>query len=281
MGVGDLSFAAVASLKSIDTWIATINSNMAGAGRVGYKATQVKFNGGAITTERPISSPRLGITLAEQSLGIAQTTTNFAQGAVTASTDFTHLAIQRTTASPGMFVLNSLPNGTGDFFYTFDGEFFLNTNGQLVNQDGLYVMTDRNGDGVVDGALGNLAADIVNDQITLNNVAIFVAPNPQLELKFSRFGATVFERVAVPTNQPPPVNNVANIDALGNYTADRGGGATLGSGRVIPFALEASNASLTASVPELALAQKMYSALAKVIQVALANIDVALQLGPR
>ncbi|MBF2052935.1 MAG: hypothetical protein IGS03_05635 [Candidatus Sericytochromatia bacterium] len=276
MGLGDLSFAAVASLRSIDNWIATINSNMAGSGRVGYKATQVKFVGGAVTTERPISSPRLGISVAEQSLSIAQTSINYSQGAVTASTDFTHLAIQRTTAAPGMFVLNSEEDGSGDFFFTFDGEFFLNTQGQLVNSDGLYVMSDRDGNGVVDGVIGDDPADIVNDQIALNRLAVYVEPTPQLLLRFSRFGATIFERVEDAPNDPLDANKVAAIDAIGNYNA-----AGQGSGRVIPFALESSNASLTAAVPELALAQKMYSAISKVIQVAFANIDTALQLGPR
>lgn len=274
MGLGDLSFAAVASLRSIDNWIATINSNMAGSGRVGYKATQVKFVGGAVTTERPISSPRLGISVAEQSLSIAQTSINYSQGAVTASTDFTHLALQRTTAAPGMFVLNSEADGSGDYFFTFDGEFFLNTSGQMINSDGLYVMANR-GAGAF-SVIGNDPDDIVNDQIALNRMAVYVEPTPQLLLRFSRFGATVFERVEDPPNAALLGAKVAVVDAIGNYNA-----AGNGSGRVIPFALEASNSSLTAAVPELALAQKMYSAISKVIQVAFANIDTALQLGPR
>jgi flagellar hook protein FlgE len=269
MGVGDLSFAAVASLVSIDKWTATINSNMAGAGRVGYKASRIKFGGGTISTARPTVSPLLGVNFAEQSLGTMQTSVDFSQGAITASTDFTHLGIQRTSASPGMFTLNTAFDGSGDYYYTFDGEFHMDASGRLVNSDGLYVMsTDLD-------ALGVDAGDIINDQISLDRLGLTVWPNPQLELEFSRYGATTFQRVGFATNVPPPVANRAVIDAVGNYTNIGG------SGRVIPNALEASNASLTASVPELALAQKMYSAIAKVIQVALANIDTALALGPR
>lgn len=272
MGVGDLSFSAVASLKSIDTWIATLNSNMAGAGRVGYKATRVKFMGGAISTDRPIVSPRLGIMVAEQSLGIAQTSIDFSQGAIAASTDFTHLGIQRTTASPGMFVLNTEADGSGDEYYTFDGEFHLDPSGFLVNSDGLFVMSNGVAGGQIDNnVIGADTGDIVNDAISLDRLAISTWPNPQLELKFSRFGATIFERV-----NPLVAATIGTTDAIGNYTSADGS-----AGRVIPNALEASNASLTQSVPELALAQKMYSALAKVIQVALANIDTALALGPR
>jgi len=275
MGVGDLSFAAVSSLRSIDNWIAVINSNMAGSGKVGYKASRIKFGGGTISSLRPTQSPVLGITFAEQSLGTMQTTIDFSQGSVAASTDFTHLAIQRTSASAACFVLctDFDPVATSQFFYTFDGEFHLDTNGYLVNADGLYVMTNNGSDGM--NAVGrnpdNL--DIVNDQIALDRLAINVFPNPQIDLGFSRFGSGVFEDTTVAPTAPP--TNLATMDSIGNYSnAD-------GNGRVIPFALEASNASLTQSVPELALAQKMYSAIAKVIQVALANIDTALQLGPR
>ena len=82
MGLGDLGLSAVASLQSIDRWIATINSNMAGSGRVGYKASEVKFGGGTVSSDRPIVAPRLGINIAEQSLGVAQTTVDYSQGAV-------------------------------------------------------------------------------------------------------------------------------------------------------------------------------------------------------
>lgn len=272
MGVGDLSFAAVASLRSIDSWIATINSNMAGSAKVGYKATRVKFNGGTTTSERPVVSPRLGVSVAEQSLGIAQTSIDFSQGTVAASTENTHLAIQRTSAAPGVFVLSNVPDPanppagvTAETYYSFDGEFHYDTQGRLVNAAGLYVLS-TDGD-----AMGVDAGDVVNDQLALDRLQIQVVPNPQLTLEFSRFGSSIFEQI--PGSVLPAV---VTPDAIGNYN-DAGNGA----GRVIPSALEASNASLTQSTPELALAQKLYQALAKVIQVALSNIDTALQLGPR
>ncbi len=277
MGVGDLSYAAVASLVSIDKWTATINSNMAGAGRVGYKASRIKFGGGTVSSARPTVSPLLGVNFAEQSLGTMQTSIDYSQGAITASTDFTHFGIQRTSAAPGMFVLNTAIDGSGDYYYTFDGEFHLDASGRLVNSDGLYVLSNSNGAaGEVGNALGIDTGDIVNDQVSLDRFAMVIWPNPQLELEFSRFGSSTFQRVGVATTTAPPAANVATVDAVGNYAI-----AGMGSGRLIPNALEASNASLTAAVPELALAQKMYSAIAKVIQVALANIDTALSLGPR
>lgn len=281
MGVGDLSFAAVASLKSIDFWIATINSNMAGAGKVGYKASRIKFGGGTVSQSRPTVSPLLGINFAEQSLGTAQTTVDYSQGAVAASTDFTHLAIQRTSANPGMFVLSNTPTpGAGsEYYYTFDGEFHFDSQNRLVNADGLYVMaTNGTATPTITGAV-TVTNNVTNDQLDLNEIAIAVIGNPQLDLQFSRFGSAIFERLGNLTTQPTNADALSGVDAIGNYTNANANFS--GNGRVIPNALEASNASLTQSVPELALAQKMYSAIAKVIQVSLANIDTALQLGPR
>ncbi len=292
MGLGDLSFSAIASLRSIDTWTATINANMAGTGRVGFKASNVKFGGGTTSSDRPIVAPRLGINVAEQSLGIAQTKVDYSQGAVVASTSFTHLAIQRTTSTPGMFILVSevdgatgVPTADASYYYTFDGEFHFDTNGRLVNNDGLFVVADRNGDGVVNNESvidldnaggGAISPDVVNDQLSLNNIAIATFPNPQLQLEFSRYGATIFQETGANSLLAPVAGRVAQPDFVGNY--DNATAGFQGSGRIIPNALEASNASLTASTPELALAQKMYAAIAKVISVALQNIDVVLNI---
>ena len=292
MGLGDLSFSAVASLRSIDEWIATLNGNMAGAGRVVFKDTRVKFDGGATSSLRPTVSPTLGVHIAEQSLGIVQTTLDFSQGAITASTDFTHLAIQQTGAAPAFFVLNTLANGTGTNYYTRDGEFHFNTEQppRLVNNQGLYVMSN-DGDAItliddgdtnsgefnvtVGAAIGD--EDVLNSQLLLDHLRVQIVNNPQQELQFSRYGSSTFEVTAGTVLGAAAIGGVlgANgIDSNGNYT-DAAGNTV---GRVVPNSLEASNASLTQTVPELSLAQKMYSAIAKVIQVSLSNIDTALGL---
>lgn len=130
---------------------------------------------------------------------------------------------------------------------------------------------DADGNGTT-GDIGAITAanHITNDQIELDKLQLAVVANPQLTLRFSRYGATIYEQI--PGSVAPTLTNPDNI---GNYATAEG------SGRVIPNALEASNSSLTAAVPELALAQKIYAAIAKVITVALSNIDVALALGPR
>lgn len=260
MGLGELSYSAVVSLKSIDNWIATINSNMAGSGRVGYRASRVKFGGGATSVDRPAIGNRLGIAYGEQTMFISETTLDFSQGAVVASTEPTHFAIQQVAGSAAVpfFRLNSLANGTGTNYYSRDGEFHFDTSGRLVNSEGLFVMSDD------DDAVGVDATDLTNGVINLNNIQVMTTATPQISLQMSRYGATIFESTGLGT-----LTNVATVTSTGDIGT---------VGRVIPQALEASNAVLSSSVPELALAQKMYAAISKVIQVAQSNIDVALGL---
>lgn len=265
MGLGELSYSAVVSLKSIDNWIATINSNMAGSGRVGYRASRVKFGGGATSIDRPAIGNRLGVAYGEQTMFISETTMDFSQGAVVASTEPTHFAIQQVagSASVPFFRLSTTAAGGGPFYYSRDGEFHFDTSGRLVNSEGLFVMS-ADGD-----AVGVDATDLTNGVINLNALQVATTATPQISLQMSRFGATIFEGTGLGT-----ITGTALAD--GTVPTSTGDIGTVG--RVVPQALEASNAVLSSSVPELALAQKMYAAISKVIQVAQSNIDVALGL---
>lgn len=269
MGIGDLSYSAVASLKSIDMWIANINSNMAGSGRVAFKATRIKFDGGATSSERPIVSPRLGVNIAEQSVGVIQSAVDFAQGAITASTDPTHIAIQQTGSMVPMFrfVQPEFVNASGvvtggQILFSRDGELHLSEDGFLVNSQGLVLINTD------DTAFGSNVNDLVNGQMALNRVGISNFTNANMQLQFSRFGSTVFE---LTTGSGDPGAETVTAEGTINEGANP-------VGRVIPNSLEASNSSLTQAVPELALAQKMFSAISKVIQVVQSNIDVCLGL---
>lgn len=261
MGLGDISYSAVVSLKSIDSWISTINGNMAGSGRVGFRASRIKFGGGATSVDRNAVGNRLGIAYGEQTMFVQETNLDFSQGSVVASTEPTHFALQQNggTASVPFFKLNTLANGTGTSYYTRDGEFHFDTNGLLVDSNGLFVMSE---DGDAIGT--DVANDITNGVINLNRFTITTTATPQLSLKMSRFGSTIFETTGIGT-----LTDITTVTATGDV------GTTA---RVIPQSLESSNASLSSSVPELALAQKLYAAISKVIQVAQSNVDVALGL---
>jgi flagellar hook protein FlgE len=79
-------------------------------------------------------------------------------------------------------------------------------------------------------------------------------------------GSTVFD-VGFNGTSSPATNNPSLI------VTTSVGGAT-----ILTKSLEASNASMTQSVPELSLAQKLFSALTKVLQTKQTNVDGVLNL---
>jgi len=252
MGVGDLSFAAIHSLKAIDDWIATINANMGGTARVGYKASRVTFTGGTALIARNAAGGALPIQIPEQSLSNAGTSIDFSQGAIVASTEKTHFAIQ----GKGFYVLrdDSDSDGVpdGGTYYSRDGEFHLDSGNRLRNSLGLLLVSAASTGAAV--TVTNIDILDPNSTTGLQGGPIAIRQiNNESDLQFSKYGSTIFLQ----------------------GTATLGGTA---SNLTITQSLEASNASLTQLVPELSLAQKMFSAISKVLQVNYQNIDTILNL---
>ncbi|MBC7544228.1 MAG: hypothetical protein H7338_16020 [Candidatus Sericytochromatia bacterium] len=86
-------------------------------------------------------------------------------------------------------------------------------------------------------------------------------PSTGSDLQFTRYGSTVWQWNNQPTTPVP-------IDMPGRN----------GTGNLLTKSLESSNASMTQSVPELSLAQKLFSALTKVLQISQTNTDAVLNL---
>jgi flagellar basal body rod protein FlgG len=268
MGRGDFGFDGLYSLGAINSWIAVINSNLNATSRTGYKANKVKFRGGVSEVVRNPNGPVLGIQLPESTLQIDQSSIDFSQGSIVASTEPTHLAIQ----GKGFFRLATLSPAAGNgaavapagsiAYYSRDGEFHVvNDSGvlRLVHSTGLYLVDSQ-------GRGANL--DVVNGLVVVGGTAfgavgvrvyderdVFNTATPNF-LRFSRYGSTVFEstRDSIMVNLNP------------------------GDARVIGQSLESSNSSLSQTLPELSLAQKFFSAVSKIISVHQTNLDTVINL---
>ncbi|PIQ25993.1 hypothetical protein COW36_02705 [bacterium (Candidatus Blackallbacteria) CG17_big_fil_post_rev_8_21_14_2_50_48_46] len=263
MGRGDFGFDGLYSLGAINSWIGVINSNLNATSRTGYKANKVKFRGGVSEIVRNPNGPMLGIQMPETTLQIDESSIDFSQGSIVASTEPTHLAIQ----GKGFFRLaTNIGAGagsvaTGIAYYSRDGEFHVVNHGgvlRLVHSTGLYLV-DLNGRGAI--------LDVTNGLIVVNATAfaagvhifdetdVFNTSTPNF-LRFSRYGSTVFESTA---------DSVMTALAAGDA-------------RVISQSLESSNSSLSQTLPELSLAQKFFSAVSKVISVHQTNLDTVINL---
>jgi flagellar hook protein FlgE len=299
--------STIQSLKAVDAWIDVINSNINGGVRTAFKASRLKFAGSNTNVDRPGNSTSLPLQFPEPSLVTQNTIIDFTQGAVTASTENSHLAIQGTgwftvidagsvTASTG--AVNAF-SATTKVFLTRDGEFRTNQYGMLVNSNGYYLVSSGLSTGATvytntsmhlvyndmdnPGANANATTALKLTDF-INNSALSLATSPssaalgipatatgitkvtlgQQSLQYTQFGSTVFN---MGFNSTGAVSTQIQIQA-----------GTTSDASVLNKSLEASNASMTQSVPELSLAQKLFSALTKVLQTKQTNIDGVINL---
>jgi flagellar basal body rod protein FlgG len=115
--------SAIQSLRAVDARIDVINANINGGVRTAFKSSRLKFGGSNTEVQRAGTTTSLPLQLPEPSLVTTNTVIDFAQGAVTTSTEESHVAIQ----GPGFFKLARLTDDPADpnttFYYTRDGEF--------------------------------------------------------------------------------------------------------------------------------------------------------------
>jgi hypothetical protein len=210
--------------------------------------------------------------------------------------------IDRTAAS-GTF--GGTVGTTGARLYlTRDGEFRTDQNGFLVHASGYYLVSARITNVVVGQPFipdydltvafgnGSLIRAIYNDVDLTGTVGIAARlseylihqPNQAIDanpmsltkvtggkqsLQYSPLGSTVFD-----FGWRPAATKAVSVNGPG-ITLDR---ARASDATILTKSLEASNASMTQSVPELSLAQKLFSALTKILQTKQTNVDGVLNL---
>lgn len=298
--LGSVSGNALASLTAIDQWMSTLNAATAGSARTGYKNARITFGGGTTRIDKPVVGAALGIQYAEQALSVGSTNIDFSEGNVVASTEFTHTAI--TGSQNAFFVLVdkiTTPNATSTaatadtgngarFYMSRDGEFYRDRFGYLRSRDGLYVMglDSANAQVALNISPTDAAPEITMSQmLERHDLNTLPAAGQQRfshafatdlqALKYSKYGGTVFE-TSNPLATGLSAFGVANAQGVTINSAVTGTGSQ--SVRIQGSSLEASNVQLPSTLVELSLAQKIYSALTKVIQTDQSKLDGILQL---
>jgi hypothetical protein len=244
---------SISSIRAVEAWVGIIDAEMAGMGRTAFKATRpvlggiaspIRLVGGSLAEGVP-HFPEASLTLTG---GI-----DFAQGPILSSHSPLHLALD----GPGFFPV--VPAGAdGPVYYTRDGEFRLvpDANGGyfLVNPLGmrLFVPPPRAVPARVASPdpgqfdPGSLLAGSVGEPL---RIAVF--PTPELSLRYSCYGATVFEPAGPSVGPSYHALEGTRFQALRTTLATS--------------ALEGSNADVSRIIPELSLAQKLFAALTQLI----------------
>jgi flagellar hook protein FlgE len=246
--------SVIQSLKSVDAWIDVINANINGGVRTGFKSSRLKFSGSNVDILRKGTTTSSPLQIPEAGLMMANTLIDFSQGAITASTEYTHMAIQ----GDGFFLLNTEPPVIDRL--TRDGEFRTDAQGYLQHTSGLYLIDPASNERVWDDTNGgtppNLFDFLLSDFVAAAGGSLLYLDNKQ-DLQYTQFGSTIWEL--------PPALLTTFVGLPTDAT-------------ILQNSLEASNASMTQSVPELSLAQKLFSALTKVLQTKQTNTDGVLNL---
>ena len=175
---GHLSIFAMQSMRSIDSWMSTIQANLNGSTRNAFKSTDIFYGGGAVNVFKAPTQTEAGIQIGEQSLSVGHTQINWKQGETVSSTQSQHFAI----LGEGFFVAVEQANyaiaaynGTGigatKGYLIRDGEFHWATipgvsnpltgisEPVLVTKEGFIVLADIS-DGVSTGASDNINAAV-------------------------------------------------------------------------------------------------------------------------
>ncbi len=126
MSINSALYVGVSGLSAESDALGVIGDNLANTSTVGFKQSRADFDdvlGSASGGDQTIGS----------GVRMARTQQIFAQGSMTSTGVNTDMAI----SGDGFFVVGGSVSGTKGTFYTRDGESNLNSNGQLVNPDGL------------------------------------------------------------------------------------------------------------------------------------------------
>jgi flagellar hook protein FlgE len=116
---------SVSGMLADSNWLSNIAQNVANANTTGYKNTETEFS--ALVDSAPGQTPQVA--------GVSSTTTSYntMQGQLTSTQTTTDLAVQ----GAGFFLVS---DGSGDIFLTRNGSFTPDSQGDLVNSAGYYLM---------------------------------------------------------------------------------------------------------------------------------------------
>jgi flagellar hook protein FlgE len=286
--MAELNSDAVRSLKAVSAWVDVIESNINGTQRVAFKGkrasmfSQNKFLTGSVATPARARNDIRDVMLPSAALEITQVTSDWKQGELINSTEETSLAILGT----GFFIVtdrNDMASFTKTFF-TRDGQFQWDAQGYLRTANGLYVM--------------NASYPPFEPERDDIRAAITAGSDTAVNYFVNKLRVPV---AGPPVVQPPELdyNGLIDTDKIGLARFSNNDGlyyTTYGtsyleegpaSGRPIyynpgqadvdaeikRYTLEQSNGSMVEYLPMLASAQKMFSAVSKIIAVYNGTVD--------
>jgi flagellar hook protein FlgE len=260
--------SAVSALDTFQQQMNVVGNNIANVNTVGYKQASTAFEDAFSQT---LGSTGSGPEQVGTGVLLSGITSNFSQGSITSTGVATDMAINQN----GFFIVKD--PSTGSEYATRDGEFTVDSNGYLINSNGMRVQ------GYTDAGLTTLGdIQINNTGATMTDTAGATVPDTSAvqSYSFSSNGTlsvtladgTTFTRGQIllqnftDPNQLSKVGNnlYSNLNSAGPLATPTAP-TTGGLGSIVTGSLEMSNVDLAGQLTSLITTQRAYEANTKVI----------------
>lgn len=194
-------YTGISGLKNYSSGIDVVSDNIANISTVGFRAYDAEY---APLFEDALASASSGINSVGMGVRMQTTAMSTEQGTLALSDRSTDLAI----LGEGWFGVS----GNGNTVYTRDGSFNINSDSDLVTNDGMYVLGTVGGNISADNVLTQVLAEVpLGDIGTVEKLrfpkTLTYPPEPTTKAKFLANVGVGFEPVTVGASVIDPQNN--------------------------------------------------------------------------
>ncbi|WNQ13739.1 flagellar hook-basal body complex protein [Paenibacillus aurantius] len=256
-------YSGVSGMRGFQTKLDVIGNNIANVNTVGFKAGRVNFKDILSQTTAGVTAPngttQGGVNAKQIGLGSAIGSIDTIHTPGSAMT--TNVATDLRIDGDGFFAVKADMANGGDPFLTRDGNFKVDANGNLVTQDGLFVLD-------VGGAEINLAG-VTSFSIASNGDIITsvggAAPTVQTSIGIAKVtNPSGLEKVGGNLYRTTPNADAATAGG-GQLTLYNANSSADGTGAIVTGQLEMSNVDLTSEFTEMIIAQRGFQANSRII----------------
>jgi len=258
-GIGTALYNGVNGLRSFSTAVSVVSDNIANANTAGFKANTIRFCDFVAGYYSTVSSFNDREGSGSRPLAIL---TNFAQGPIMNTSNWSDLAIN----GKGFFGVQT-SDDTPITYYTRDGGFYVDKDGNLVNYLGLKVLGG-------DGSTAITGLNDYTDLVVKENGEIWGVKNGQFVNTGQQICLFYF-------NDPNML--VRTGGNLWTWKGDESGiiknqPGKDGMGTIISFALEGSNVDLSEELVNMIIYQADFNANSKVITTSADMLNTAVNI---
>jgi flagellar hook protein FlgE len=247
--------SGASALEQFQQDLNVIGNNIANVDTVGYKSSSMNF---ADTFSQTLGSSAAGTMQVGTGVETSDIETKFTEGTLSSTGVASNLAINGN----GFFLVQDPATGTQ--YVTRDGDFSVDTSGNLITSNGMQVM------GFSGSSTTPTALNVNNGADTSGMDSYNFSGTGKLTVTYNDGTQAVVGQVALQNcSSPNQLVNVgnnlfSNLSAAGPLTAAVAPGAS-GTGTLTTSSLEESNVDLSGELTDLIVAQRAYEANAKVI----------------